>query len=186
MAPLGQEITILHPHLDGQSSLSICSSSWIRTGPLITYRARSPLLLPLVPLSLSFSIFLRRLVHFFLGGLSGKQPSASRLTVDDPPPLSPGDGGPLNEVSREGVLFVEEQRDELLLVSWSSVVPPAAAVIGAVPPPASLRLLCCPSWPSLSVLLELWMEHTSWRSPSSHRDTSTAESRRRHRRARLS
>lgn len=42
--------------------------------------------------------------------------------MDDPPPLPPGEGGPLNGGSREGVLFVEEQREELLLVSWSSVV----------------------------------------------------------------
>lgn len=114
--------------LDGQCSLSILSSSWIRTGPLITCRARLPPLLcpggrsPVVPLSLSFSIFLSRLVHFFLGGLSGKQASASRLMVDDPPPLSPGEGGPLKEVSREWVLLVEEQREELLLVSRSSGV----------------------------------------------------------------
>lgn len=42
--------------------------------------------------------------------------------MDDPPPLPPGEGGPLNEVSRDGVLLVEEQQEELLLVSWSSVV----------------------------------------------------------------
>lgn len=42
--------------------------------------------------------------------------------VDDPPPLPMGEGGPLKEMSRDSVLFVEEQREELLLVSWSSVV----------------------------------------------------------------
>lgn len=47
--------------------------------------------------------------------------------MDDPPPLPPGEGGPLNEVSRDRVLFVEEQREELLLVSWSSVVLAVAA-----------------------------------------------------------
>lgn len=76
----------------------------------------------------------------------------------------------------DGVLLVEEQREEPLLVSWSSV-----ALLVAV----SLRL-----WPSLSLLLELWMEQTSWRSPASYGDTSAgppgggasaAESRRRHR-----
>lgn len=33
----------------------------------------------------------------------------------DDPPL--GEGGPLKEVSRDRVLFVEEQREELLLAS---------------------------------------------------------------------
>lgn len=74
---------------------------------------------PAAPLSLSFSIFLSRVARFFLGGFSGKQTSVSRLTVDDPPL---GEGGPLRDVSRDGVLFVEEQREELRLVSGSSVV----------------------------------------------------------------
>lgn len=56
-----------------------------------------------------------------MGGLSGKQPSASRI-MDDPAPLPTGEGGPLNEVSRDDILFEEEQREELLLVSWSSMV----------------------------------------------------------------
>lgn len=40
----------------------------------------------------------------------------------DPPPLPPGEGGSLKEVSWHNILFVAEQREELLLVSWSSVV----------------------------------------------------------------
>lgn len=125
------------------SRLSLCSTSipsW-STGPEMT---RLVLLWPLwpgeqrvdVPLRRSFSIFLSRLGPFFLGGLSGKRSSALlKLRI------SPfGEGGPLNDVSRDMVLLVEEQRDELLLVSWSSV--------------AVLR-------PSLSVLLVLWREQTS-------------------------
>lgn len=77
-------------------------------------------------------------------------------------------------------MFAEEQREELPLVSWSSVAE-------APPPAVSLKF-----WPSLSLLLELLMEQTSWRSPASHRDTSAgggasaAEPRRRHRLVRLS
>lgn len=82
-----------------------------------------------MPLNFSFSIFFSKLVPFFLGGLSGKQASAFRIMADDPP-LPPGEGGPLNEVSRDGVLFVEEQREELLLVSWSVVL--AVAVVEGV------------------------------------------------------
>lgn len=82
------------------------------------------------PLILSFSIFLSRLLPFFLGGLSEKQPSASRLMVDDPPPLPAGEEGPLYEGPRESVLFEEEQREELLLVSWwSSVILMEAVVV---------------------------------------------------------
>lgn len=186
------------PHLDGQCNLSIPPCSWIRTGPLITCLARLLLLSllwpegssPGVALSFSFSIFLSRLVHFFLGGLSKKQLSASRLMVDDPPPLSPGEGGPLNEMSRDGVLFVEEQREELLLVSWSSVVLAVVTVMVV----DSLLVLRCPSRVSLSALLELWTEEISWRSGTSHKDKSWGsaglsdkrqismeESRRRHR-----
>lgn len=82
---------------------------------------------------------------------------------------------------------MEEQREELLLVSWSSVVTPVGGG------------LCLTLRPSLSVLLELWMEQTSWRSLTSHRDPSWGvvglsdkrgrfieESRRRHRRSRES
>lgn len=96
-------------------------------------------------------------MHFFLGGLSEKQPSASRLIMDNPPPLPPGEGGPLNEVSRDKVLFMEEQHEELLLVTWSSVAVAEVTVTVA----GSLLVLWCPSWTSLSVLLELWMEQTS-------------------------
>lgn len=105
--------------------------------------------------------------------------------MDDPPPLPPpGDGGPLNDMSRDGVLLEEEQREELRLVAWSS----AALLLASF----GLFRFCR----SLSVLLELRMEQTSWRSSRrSHKDTSCGkleasdewrnsieESRRRHRR----
>lgn len=86
-----------------------------------------------VPLRRSFSIFLSRLGPFFLGGLSRKRSSVLLKLGVSPP----GEGGPLNEVSRDGILLMEEQREELLLGSWSSI-----AVLGL-------------SRPSLSVLLVL-------------------------------
>lgn len=118
-------------------------------------------------------------MHFLLGVFSVKLPSVSRLTEDDPPP---GDGGPLSEVSRERVLFVEEQREELLLVSCSSVVLPLMAE-GT----GSLRSEWCSS---LSVLLELWIEPMSGSraptGPAEKQRTLSVESRRRHRRVCLS
>lgn len=102
-------------------------------------RPHSP---PLARLGFSFSVFLSRMVHLFLGDLSEEQPSASE-------PLPPGDGGPLKEASREGLL-VEEQREELRLVSGRGWVPRGL-------------------WPSLSVLQ---VEQTSWPSLTWHRDTS--------------
>lgn len=150
-------------------------------------------------LGLSFSIFFSKLGPFFLGGFSRKQPSVSRIVADDPPPLPLGEGGPLKEVSRDRVLVEEEQREELLLVSWSSVALAGADAEAFAPAAVSLRLLWRPSWPSLSELLELLMEQTSWNSLTSHRDnswglvglpdkrrTSALESRRRHLRVCLS
>lgn len=157
-------------HLGGQPTLSSSSSSRGRTGRLATRWVGVLLLLgPVDSFSLNFSIFFSKLLPFFLGGFSRKRPSASA------PLARPGEGGPLRE---DRVLLAEEQREELLLVSWSSLVLVAVAVLAA-----SLGL-----WPSLSLLLlQLLMEQTSWRSP---RDTSAgppgggasaAGSRRRHR-----
>lgn len=67
---------------------------------------------PVVPLS--FSIFFSKPGPFLRGDFSRTAPSGSGLGLDDPPL---GEGGPLKEVSRDRVLFVEEQREELLLAS---------------------------------------------------------------------
>lgn len=149
------------------------------------------LLSPVNSLSRNCSIFFSRLVPFFLSGFSGKQPSASGRTVDDPP-VRPGEGGPLTEASTNMVLFAE-QWEVLPLVSWSSVVL-VVAVAEVLLLAFSLKL-----WPSLSLLLELLMEQMSWWSPESHRDASpgppgrsagggasTMEPQRRHRLVRLS
>lgn len=158
-------------HLDGEATPCCCR------GRLGACRAAVLLMIrPVDSLSHNLSIFFSKPLPFFLGGFSRKRPSASHA------PARAGEGGPLREAPVDGVLWVEEQREELPLVSCSSVVLVVAVAEVAV------LVVSRRFWPSPSLPLELLMEQTSW---PSHGDTSgggasAAESRRRHRLACLS